>query len=67
MAVAPAAVDRISKQGSSLSEFEREIAWDVGEGTGPLEYVRGSHGTGPAGTLVFCDTFGFHRGVLATR
>lgn len=76
---------------------------DVDEGAGPLEYARGSHGTGPyaklwrnpdpgtasyppegeletkippadrvlcigpAGTLVFCDTFGFHRGGLATE
>ena len=76
---------------------------DVGEGAGPLEYVRGSHGTGrwaslwpnpdpgtasyppegelearipaadrmfatgSAGTLVFCDTYGFHRGGLATE
>jgi len=76
---------------------------DVGTGAGPLEYVRGSHGTGrwaglwpnpdpgtasyppagelearipaadralatgPIGTLVFCDTYGFHRGGLATE
>jgi hypothetical protein len=76
---------------------------DVDAGAGPLEYVRGSHGTGPyarlwpnpdpgtasyppegevearvpaadrvagtgpAGTLIFCDTYGLHRGGLATE
>jgi hypothetical protein len=76
---------------------------DVDSGAGPLEYVRGSHGTGPyarlwpnpdpgtasyppegevearipaadrvagtgpAGMLIFCDTYGLHRGGLATE
>jgi hypothetical protein len=52
ISVAPASVDRIRKQGSNSGGFEREIAWEL------LDHE--THHPG-------IDTFGFHRGGLATE